>query len=109
MSVERYRKKPRQGDDGDQFAAKYQSGAPLDDLLAVAQMAHPAAEVAEVTFPSGHTVLLARWLNIPDDHPARDDYEVVEPGRWLAYSGSGDGFLYDTTESDWRQWYDRVR
>jgi hypothetical protein len=108
MSVERYRKKPKSGGDDDQFAARYEPGQPLGDLRAVAQMASSDGEVAEVTMPSGQTVLLVRWTSYPDDHPSRTQWQVVESGQWLAYSGAADGFLYDTTDGDWRQWYERV-
>jgi hypothetical protein len=106
MSISRWRKKPRAGDDDDQFAARYTPGATLDPLLEVARMADDNAEVQEVHFTGG-PVLLVRYLCFHDDHPAEIDYETVEPGKWLACSGPY-GFLYDATDGDWRQWYDKV-
>lgn len=104
--IQRYRRKPKQEDREDQVAARYEPGAPLDDLLAVARMADRNAELAEVAFPSG-TVLLVRWTSIPDDHAPEAEYEHVEAGHYLAYS-PGNDFLYDTTDADWRQFYDRL-
>ena len=106
MTVQRYRRKPEPGGRDDQFAACYQPGQPLGDLTAVARMADPRAELAEVAFPS-RTVLVVRWLRIPDDHPSRNEYEVIEAGKYLAYS-PGNDHLYETGEGNWRQFYDLV-
>jgi hypothetical protein len=105
VSIERFRRKPAGSDREDQCAARYTPGGPLDDLLTVARMADPGAELAEVRFPGGRQVLLAAWMNVPDDHPAKIEYETVAPGDWLAYS-PGYGFLYDTDDAGWRQFYD---
>jgi hypothetical protein len=107
MSVQRYRRKPVQEDREDQFAARYEPGQPLDDLLAVARMADDIAEVREVVFPSGKRVLLAWYTHYPDDHPAEPKYETVEPGEYLVFS-PGHFFLYSTDEAGWRQFYDLV-
>ena len=80
MSVQRYRRKPKQEDREDQFAARYEPGQPLDDLTAVARMADRRAELAEAVFPSG-PVLVVRWERVPDDHPSEIEYETVEPGH----------------------------
>jgi hypothetical protein len=106
VSVQRYRPKPERTTGEDQFAARYEPGRPLDDLIAVARMADDKAELAEVTFPSG-PVLAVRWTRIPDDHPSEVDYEMIEPGKYLAYS-TGNDFLYDSTDTNWRQFYDLV-
>lgn len=106
MTVERYRRKPRVATTADdQYAAPYQPGQPLDDLRAVAAMAD--GEVAEVTFPSGRTVLLACWMDVPDHYPAELRSEVVEAGNWLAYSAGSD-HLYETDQGDLRHFYDPV-
>jgi len=107
MGVERFRRKPKADDREVQHAARYTPGEPLDDLMKVARMADPAAELAEVRFPGGRQVLLVAWMNVPDDHPAKIEYETVEPGDWLAYS-PGYGFLYDTDDAGWRQFYEPV-
>jgi hypothetical protein len=78
MTVQRYRRKPVQEDREDQFAARYEPRAPLDDLRAVARMAGDEAEVTEVVFPSGKRVLLAWLMRYDDCHPARVDYVTVE-------------------------------
>ena len=105
MSIHRYRRKPKPDiREDEQVAARYEPGTPLDDLLAVARMAD--GELAEVTFPSG-PVLLARFERFYDEHPSEIEYVAVEPGKYLAYS-PGEGFLYDTDEADWRQFYDLV-
>jgi hypothetical protein len=106
MTVQRYRPKPKRADREDQYAARYEPGQPLDDLITVARMADDKAELAEVTFPSG-PVLLVRYLAASDDYPAKVTYETVEPGQDLAYS-SGNDFLYDSTDANWRQFYDLV-
>jgi hypothetical protein len=106
--IVRWRKKPSPGEDEDQLAARYEHGRDLAPLLAVARMADEDAEIREVLFGEATWVLLVRYLRFHDDHPATIEYETIEPGKWLAYSGSGDGFLYDTTDGDWRQWYDKV-
>jgi hypothetical protein len=104
MSVKRYRRKPERASLDEQVAARYEPGASLDDLLAVARMADRHAELAEVRFP-GPAVLLVRWRSVPDDHPSEIKYETVEAGHYLAYS-TGEGFLYDSDDADWRQFYD---
>jgi hypothetical protein len=105
MSIQRYRRKPKQEDREDQLAARYEPGAPLDDLLAVARMAD--GELAEVMFPSYGPVLVVRYRRSDDDHAPRIEYETVEAGHYLAYS-PGNDFLYDTSDADWRQFYDLV-
>jgi hypothetical protein len=106
--IARFRKKPRPGDDDDQVAARYTPAGDLHALTEVARLADENAEVLEVRFPSGASVLLVRWLRFHDDHPAEIDYEVIEPGKWLAYSGGSFGFLYDATDGNWRQFYDKA-
>ncbi len=106
MTIQRYRRKPKQEDREDQVAARYEPGAPLDDLLAVARMADSRAELAEVRF-SGAAVLVVRWKRVPDYQPAVIEYEHVEAGDYLAYS-PGNDFLYETSDAGWRQFYDLV-
>jgi hypothetical protein len=107
VTVQRYRRKPRQEDREDQFAARYEPARPLDDLRAVARMAGDEAEVTEVTFPSGKRVLLAWFMRYDDDHPAKQDYATVEAGNFLAFS-SGNDSLYEADDGNWRQFYDLV-
>lgn len=109
MSIRRFRRRPDTADrERLQVAAKYVPGdsGSLDDCLTVARMADHRAEVAEVTFPSA-AVLLIRYLNVPDEHPARIEFETVEDGHYLVYS-QGNDYLYVTRESEWRQFYDEV-
>jgi hypothetical protein len=106
MSVQRYRRKPKPGNDEDQFAARYEPGGDLGDLTAVARMAGGGqGEVREVAFPSGKRVLLAWFMRCDDHHPARPDYTTVEAGEYLAYS-SGNDHLYEADEGNWSQFYD---
>jgi hypothetical protein len=107
VTVQRYRRKPRQEDREDQFAARYEPAQPLDDLRAVARMAGGEAEVTEVTFPSGKRVLLAWFMRYDDHHPAKPDYATVEAGNYLAFS-PGTYSLYESDDGDWRQFYDLV-
>jgi hypothetical protein len=106
VGVQQFRRKPTKADREDQVAARYIPGEPLTDLLSVARMAHLSAELAEVEFKSG-TVLLVRYLDVPDDHPAEWKFEVVQAGDWLAYS-PGNDMLYDSDEAEWAQFYDEV-
>lgn len=106
MAIERYRKKRDVRPEPDQYAARYTPGAPLDDLFGVAKMCDRDAEILEVPFRSG-TVLLVRYRAYHDDYPSTIEYQAVEVGQWLAYSQDYDN-LYDTTDADWRRWYDRV-
>lgn len=105
MTVQRYRRKPDPPRREDQFAARYEPGQPLDDLLAVARMAGSEAEVREVVFPSGKQVLLAWYMRVPDAHLPEPEYVTVEPGDYLAFSRSG-WHLYDADDANWRQFYD---
>lgn len=107
MTVRRFRRKPDSDDRADQIAARYEPGQPADDLRAVARKADYNAELAEVTFPSGAQVLAVRWLQVPDDRPAKTRYEFVESGEFLAYSAVNDS-LYCADEANWRQFYDEV-
>ena len=105
MTIQRYRRKPEQGDRDEQAAARYLPGMPLDDLLAVARMAD--GELAEVMFPSYGPVMLARYRRHYGEHPSRIEYLAVEAGKYLAYD-PGEDFLYEADEANWRQWYDLV-
>jgi hypothetical protein len=104
MAVFKFHRKPGDRDKEVQLAARYEPGAGLDSLMAVAQMADEAAELAEVRFTSGRWILLVAWTRTPDDHPPEIEYETVAPGDWLAYSQSGD-FLYDSDDAGWKQFY----
>jgi hypothetical protein len=107
VTIDRYRRKPKMVDREDQVATRYEPGGSLDDLLAVARMADRCAEMAEVMFPSYGPVLLVRWTRVPDDRPSEPEYEHVEAGHYLVYSPGG-GFLYESDDADWRQFYDLV-
>jgi hypothetical protein len=106
VTVQRYRRKPVREVREEQYAARYEPGKPLSDLEAVARMADRKAELAEAVLPSG-PVLVVRYERFHDDHPSKIEYEVIEPGHYLAYS-PGNDFLYDTDEGEWRQFYDLV-
>jgi hypothetical protein len=103
MTIQRYRRKPVREVREEQYAARYEPGAPLDDLLAVARMAD--GELAEIMFPSYGPVLLARFGRFYDEHLPRIEYVTVEAGEYLAYS-PGESFLYSSGEAEWRQFYD---
>lgn len=106
--ITRFRRKPDPKAHDDQLAARYTPGDPEAFMacLRVAQMADGASQLAEVEFADGQ-VLLVRYRRFYDYHPSEIDYQAVEPGQWLAYSG-GEGFLYDTDDGDWKQFYDVV-
>lgn len=73
-------------------------------LLRVAKMADDHALVANVPTLDAAVV---RWLCVDDDHPARREYEVVERGKWLAFSDTH-WLLYSTDDANLEQWYDRT-
>jgi hypothetical protein len=107
MSVLRYQRK-REEDRGDQFAARYEPGKPLDDLTAVARMCWDLAEVREVVFQSGKRVLLLAWfMRYDDHHPAEPAYVTVEAGNYLVFSPGGYS-LYESDDANWGQFYDLV-
>ncbi len=104
MGVQRYRSKPRPATISGMFAAKYEPGQPLDDLIRVARMAGSDAEVAEAPLPSG-TVLVARWRRYPEEGPSKLEYEVVRAGDYLTYSESY-GSLNPADDAELRRWYE---
>lgn len=107
MTIQRFRRKPKPPDDDDQtVAARYVPGESLDDLLAVARMKDSHAEVAEVQFSVG-SVLVARFVDVPDSRPMCTEYETVSPGDFLAFS-IPDRFLYDADDANWRQFYEEM-
>lgn len=81
--MKRYIDRPREQPSSSSYAAEYVLGEPLDDLWAVARMMDLSAQLAEVP---DLEVLVVRYLEVPDDHPARVEYEVVESGSMLVYS-----------------------
>jgi hypothetical protein len=101
-----YRPKPKQQDKATLTAAQYQPGKPLAELVKVAAMAFNG-EVAECPLPSG-PVLVAAWLDVPDDYAARTCYEEVKPGEWLCFS-SDYGALTASDDQDLAHWYDLVK
>ena len=101
--IQRYRRKPKPPDERVLAVARYQPGAPLDDLVAVARMHDRHAQLAEVRF-AAVKVLVVRYTHYRDEGPSEIQYEHVEPGDYLAYSD----FLFDTDDADLRQWYDLV-
>lgn len=107
MSIQRYRRKPQPNNHETQLAVRYEPGEPLDDLIAVARESDSDAELAEVRFPSGKVVLVISYRRSYDEHPSRIEYLVIEAGKYLGYSLS-ESFLYDSTEANWRQFYDLV-
>jgi hypothetical protein len=102
-----FRRKPERSHNDDQLAARYTPGSPLGGLLKVARESYLGdAQLAVAKFASG-PVLVVRYTETFDDHPAKTAYVTVEPGHWLAYSPDS-GFLYEATDANWQQWYDRV-
>jgi len=104
--VKRFRRKPEKTQERGLAAAQYVAGGPLDDLLAVAKMAGRGSVVAECALPD-ETVLVARWVDVPDDRPSEVQYEVVRDGDWLYYSETYDRLGDDTTRGI-EQFYDPV-
>jgi hypothetical protein len=104
--VKRFRRKPMKADaDTGLIVAQYVPGRALDDLRAVAAHAFQG-EVAECLLPSG-PVLVARYTDVPDDHPAQSAYAEVAPGEWLYYSETYELLGNDTTQGI-AQFYDEV-
>ena len=90
MAVTQFVDRPRRR--GVSYAAQYVAGASLDDLREVARKLDRDAEVAEVPQLG---VLVVRYLNVPDNHPAHTDFEVVPDGHYLVYSRAFD-LLYES-------------
>jgi hypothetical protein len=99
----RYRRKPEPAVRDSIDAAEYQPGQPLDELAAVARLAR--GEVAECQLPTAGMVLVARWVDYPDDHPATVRYEVVDQGEFLTYSEKYDSLGTDDAGS-LAHWYE---
>lgn len=79
----RYQRRPRR-EPGSSYAARFTApGRSLDDLYEVARVKDPAAALGE---QADLGVLVVRYLDVPDDHPARLRYEVVPEGSYLVYS-----------------------
>lgn len=93
MTVQRYRRKPKQEDREDQYAARYEPGADLVDLMTVARMADSRAELAEVTIPfadreSAEAALREVEVFVRAVHDAGgEDYRPVVAGEVLAETG----------------------
>jgi hypothetical protein len=86
--------------------AEYQPGQPLDDLAAVA--ARASGQVAECELPTAGRVLVARWVDYPDDHPATVQYEVVNRGEYLVFSERYDS-LSTEDAAGLAHWYEPVK
>jgi len=104
--VVRFTRKPDPDRHDVQFAARYLPGGDLGPLLAVAAMGDTEAEVREVNF-TATAVLLVRYQRHHDEHPPTMEHLAVTAGDWLAWSRDED-FLYDATDANWRQWYERA-
>lgn len=102
---QRYRRKPETKARETICVAEYQPGQPLDDLAAVAALAH--GEVAECELPQAGLVLVARWVDYPDDHPATVRYEVVDRGEFLVFSEQYDNLTNDDA-AGLAHWYEPV-
>jgi hypothetical protein len=106
--VVKFRRKPERSHNDDQLAARYTPGGPLGGLLKVAQESYPPnAELAEVQFAGGQQLLVVRYTETLENGPPKIKYVTVEAGHWLAYSPDS-GFLYEATDGNWEQWYDRL-
>jgi hypothetical protein len=103
--VQRYRRKPEARTQATVDVAEYQPGQPLDDLAAVAALAR--GEVAECELPQAGLVLVARWVDYPDDHGAQVRYEVVDRGEFLVFSPEYDN-LSSSGAGELAHWYEPV-
>jgi len=110
--VQRFQRKPEKRQDRGIIAARYHAGQPLDGLWSVAREADaftgPRRQVvlAECVLPD-ETILVVRWMRVPDEHPAVVEYEVVKDGDWLYYSESY-GSLGDDDTASINQFYEPV-
>jgi hypothetical protein len=103
--VVRFRRKPDQPE-GLNYAARFEPGKPMADLLRVARMADSGAQLIVPEYGSSRLlVVLHRAFH--DEHPATTEALLVEPGGWLAYSESSD-LLYAADDGNWRQLYETV-
>lgn len=78
------------------YAAQYRKGEPLNDLREVVAKYDRGGDVAE---QAALGVLVVRYLNVPDNHPARVEYEVVPDGHFLAYSETFDLLYVDDAQN----------
>jgi hypothetical protein len=101
----RFRRKLDQRERQDQLAVRYEPGQHLGDLLKLAREADSDAELDVATFFTGK-VLVVRWERVSDAGNTIE-YLVVESGHWLAFD-PGEGFLYESTDGNWSQWYEQV-
>ena len=101
----RYRRKPAPPVLDVLDAAEYKPGRPLGELAAVARLAR--GEVAECDLPQAGRVLVARWVDYPDNHPPAVQYTVVDPGDFLIYSEKYDNLSSDDARG-LDHWYEPV-
>jgi hypothetical protein len=105
-----FRRKPERPGDEWQLAAKYDpDSGPV--AYALAQVASEASDLsdppalAEAVFLDSSRVLVVRWLRV-GDLGNRTEHLVIRPGHWLAYDPA-EGFLYEASDGNWDQFYDR--
>lgn len=82
--TETYRRKPAALASDLVTVAKYDpplERTAFEELQEVARLAGGSAEIFEAVFKSGNRVLLARHLYLSDP-----EYDIVEPGHYLAYN-----------------------
>lgn len=100
--VIRFKGKPRPVE-GHSYAARF-DGSPesVEAILAVAHKVDGAAEAAVVP---EFDVVVVRWTRIV--RQAVVEYEVVERGKWLAFS-EATWNIYNTDDNDLEHWYERA-
>jgi hypothetical protein len=115
--IRRFRRKPTPGDSESIAVVRYTPGMDLDVFHELANGAAVTGfACVEVEFPypadwggvKAHSepVLLVRWVEVPDDHPPREEFRTVKPGKYLGVSPIVD--LYVTDDRDLEHWYNEV-
>lgn len=104
-NVAKFRRKPKPETERDEIAVRWlPDKTTLREVLVVARLADRHATVAVAPFEK--PCLVVRYVPL-DDNCSVTQFEVVEPGQWLAYSERND-MLYTNDDADWAQFYDKV-
>lgn len=104
-NVVKFRRKPQAETERLETAIRWvPDKTTLAEVLEVARLADRNATVSVAPF--ARPCLVVRYV-MSDDHHQDTQFEVVEPGEWLAYSANND-MLYENTDADWEKFYDKV-
>jgi hypothetical protein len=95
--IQRWVRKPEEQERG-VVTARYEFGLPLDELLQVAQMADPDAELVQPMGLRNGPVLLVHWM-CRGDQGMQERWDIIKPGEYLGYSETYDSLGPDDEDS----------